>query len=290
MNEEKVNGNIALDDENQSSKEGKKRVSYVAKDLKSMIDFVGRVYNQLGHTTHHSNKAIAAVHGLSSDSIKQHLTAAQHYKLLEIKFGIGYKITEHFQKIYLPKNDNEKRAAVIESLKNPETYQQLFKDYEYHLVPPDGVKNHFKRNFQLKEDVAAKAALVFMDNLREYNLLDDRGVLISALPSKPIITEVEAESDDDTIEKGSLKKEEDSLKNEVPEVYRGDKLIFQTELDRAGKKNIPIYLTEGKQALFVYPDNIDEDDIELVKHQIDGILLRIKLETKKNKQGINDTN
>ena len=61
----------------------------------------------------------------------------------------------------------------------------------------------------------------------------------------------------------------------------GDKFIFTSELDAVGKKTIPIYFVGEKTALFVYPDNITEDDIELVKHQIDGILLRIKLENKK---------
>lgn len=38
MAEEKLSTNDPLDDDNQS-KEGKKRVSYVSKDLKSMVDF-----------------------------------------------------------------------------------------------------------------------------------------------------------------------------------------------------------------------------------------------------------
>lgn len=182
MAEEKLSTNDPLDDDNQS-KEGKKRVSYVSKDLKSMVDFVAKVYNQLGHTTFHSNKAIATVHGLSPDSIKMHLSSSQQYKLFELKYGIGYKVTDHFQKIYLPRTENEKRNAIIESLKNP-----------------------------------------------------------------------------------------------------GNKLIFQSELEAANKKTIPIHLTDDKQALFVYPDDITIDDIELVKHQIEGILLRIKLESKKKEQ------
>ena len=41
--------------------------------------------------------------------------------------------------------------------------------------------------------------------------------------------------------------------------------------------------------MFVYPDEITEDDIELVKHQIDGILLKIKLEAKRKKADKSDT-
>ena len=117
MNEEITTNSEQLDDENLSSGDGKKRVTWVSKDLKSMIEFIGKVYSKLGHTEYLSNKAIAAVHGLSADSIKMHLSSGQQYKLLELKHRIGYKITEHFQKIFLPKNDSEKRASVIESLK-----------------------------------------------------------------------------------------------------------------------------------------------------------------------------
>ncbi len=88
-------------------KEVRKRVSYVARDHKSMIDFVAAIYKNLGHTDFHSNKAIATLHKLASDSIKQQLTSAQQYKLLEIKFGIGYKVTELFKRILLPINDHE---------------------------------------------------------------------------------------------------------------------------------------------------------------------------------------
>lgn len=262
------------------SRESKKRVSYASKDLSTMIDFVGKVYNQLGHTTYHTNKAIATVHGLSPDSIKLHLSSAQQYKLLELKHGIGYKVTEHFQKLFLPKNDGERRNAVIESLKNADTYQQLFRDYEYHVVPPEGVKNHFIRTFGMKEDAAVRAAQVFMDNLKEFDLLDSRGVLTSALPLKPVISEVSSENE----EEDKNKSNQDTPPANLPANPRVDKLVFQSELDAAGKKTIPIHLTDDKQAMLVYPSDISEDDIELVKHQIEGVLLRIKLESKKKAQ------
>lgn len=246
-----------------------------------MIDFVAKVYQQLGHTSYHSNKAIATVHQLSPDTIKPHLSSSQYYGLLEIKHGVGYKVTDQFQRIFLPRNDNEKRSAIIESLKMPETFQQLFKDYEFHVVPFDGVKNHFIRSFGMKEDIAAKTAQIFIENLKEYQLLDNRGVLTSGMPSKPVIAEVthaeEVKPDPVPPEDGS----ETPKDNRLPERKLVDRFIYQSELDANGKKSIPIHLIDGKQALFVYPDDISADDIELVKHQIDGILLRIKLESKK---------
>lgn len=167
-----------------SQKDAKKRVTWVSRDHKSMVEFVSAIYKNLGHTDYHSNKAIATVHGLSPDSIKQQLASCQQYKLLEIKFGTGYKVTDLFKKIILPLNDIEKRNSIIESLKSPETYSGLFKQYEFHIVPPiNGIKNHFVRNSHMKEDIAERAAQIFIDNLNEYNLLDARGVLVSGMPA-----------------------------------------------------------------------------------------------------------
>lgn len=288
MNEENLKADHSFDDENQSSKDSKKRISYVSKDLKSMIDFVAKVYNQLGHTTHHNNKAIATVHGFSPDSIKQQLTSAQQYKLLELKHGIGYKITEDFKKLYLWKSENEKRSAVIDSLKAPDTYQQLFKDYEYNVVPLDGVKNHFIRSFGFKEGIAAKAAQIFLDNLKDFELLDSRGVLTSALPLKPIVPEDKATGEENDNDSNGEELHDNSRtplqKNPPPAV------ILSNEYTENSKYQnhiwIPIHITKNQTAVFAYPKEISENDIKIVEHQLAGILLRIRLENEEKNQGV----
>lgn len=281
MNEEKPTNQQPSDEENQAAKDAKKRFSYVSKDLKSVIDFITKVHTQLGHTDYHSNKAIATANSLAPESIKGYLSSAQQYKLLEIKHGTGYKITELFQRIFLWKNENEKRTAIIESLKSPETYQQLFKDYEYNIVPFEGVKNHFIRSFGFDDKTATKATQIFTDNLKEFELLDGRGVLTSAMPNKPIVPEVTIPKEDLKNDvPDNIEEDEQTNLNNLPARQPRDRFVFQSEIEAAGKKTIPIYLLGTKQALFVYPDDITEDDIELVKHQIDGILLRIKLEAK----------
>jgi hypothetical protein len=293
MIEEKVSSGQATDDENSSSKDGKERVSYVSKDLKTIIEFVGKVYSQLGHTIYHSNKAIATIHGLSPNSIKMHLSSAQQYKLLELKHGTGYKVTDHFQKIFLPRDDNEKRAAVIESLKNPETYQQLFKDYEYHVVPRDGVKNHFIRNFGFKDDNATRAAEVFLANLKEFELLDSRGVLTSALPSKPIIPkigeategeEVKAENNEPNGSQGRDATVPPSNGFQPPVVIHNNEYTA----DSRYREHIwiPIHITKSQTAVFAYPKEITENDIKIVEHQLAGILLRIRLENEEKNKGV----
>lgn len=242
-----------------AQKDAKKRTSYVARDHKSMVDFVAGVYKNLGHTEYHSNKAIAAVHQLSPDSIKQHLTSCQQYRLLEMKHGIGYKITELFTRILLPVNDSEKRTAIIESLKSPDTYQQLFKEYEYHIVPPlTGIKNHFVRTFQFKDDIAEKTAQVFLENLTDYELLDPRGVLISAMPVKPKEKEVVTEP---------------LIKNEVEETPPPPRFGRSAVIPPDdGLFELPIPLPNRRRAYLRYPlENLTRKDINVITKALEFI-------------------
>ena len=246
-------------DEVSSQKEAKKRVSYVSRDHKSMVEFVSVIYKNLGHTDHHSNKAIATVHKLSPDSIKQQLTSCQQYKLLEIKFGTGYKITDLFKRIFLPVNDTEKRAAIIESLKSPETYQQLFKEYEYHIVPPlNGIKNHFVRIFHFKEDIAEKAAQIFIDNLSEYNLLDNRGVLVSGIQFK----------------NNNGKDEQIAVKDKVPEPEEKTPPENKILIDELSDKMIDIVIplkTSKKKAHLLLPEDYKEEDLDRIAKFVEAL-------------------
>jgi hypothetical protein len=251
---------VELEDES-STKDGKRRTSYVSRDHKSMVEFVAEIYKNLGHSDHHNNKAIATVHRLSPASIKQQLTSCQQYRLLEIKFGTGYKITDLFTRIFLPVNDSEKRAAVIESLKSPDTYQHLFKEYEYHVVPPvNGIKNHFVRNFQMKDDIAEKAAEVFIENLKDYDLLDSRGVLTSAMPVKPsggINTERQPDG-----RGGEIPKNDPPPPPPPPPSPRHDEGLFE----------LPIPLPNKRRAYLRYPlDLLTKRDIKVIRKALDFI-------------------
>lgn len=250
--------NPSIEDDN--TKEAKKRTSYVSRDHKSMVDFVTEIYKNLGHTDYHLNKAIAAVHGLSPDSIKQQLTSCQQYKLLELKFSVGYKITELFKRIYLPVNDTEKRAAIIESLKSPESYTALFKNYEFHILPPvSGLKNHFVRTYQFKEDIAEKTATVFIENLKEYNLLDSRGVLISGMKA-PINSAPDTGNDSTTLNSSTEPQKQAEVKNEIHTEYEPRMIDIV----------IPLKTTKEKAHLLI-PEDYQAEDLERISKFVEAL-------------------
>lgn len=52
-------------------------------------------------------------------------------------------------------------------------------------------------------------------------------------------------------------------------------------------KTMPIHLTNDKEAYFAYPPNMSSNDVKLVEHNIQGILMRIKFEADEREQNKN---
>lgn len=267
--------NISETNDEVTAKETKKRVSYVSKEHKAVFDFVTVVYNELGHSDFHTKEAIAQAHRLSPDTIKTYLASCQQYGLLEIKHGIGYKITDLFKRLYHPLNDEEKRKAIIESLKSPELFHPLFLQYENQRLPEfNGIKNHFLRNAGLRVEIAEKSAEVFLNNIREYGLIDGKGVLVTysenAVQDANVVnTEIQNKIDNDKLPIATSKQV-------IEDLYTGE-----------SNKKIPIFLTKKKVAYLVYPDEITVKDIKLIEHQVAGILLRLELENEEIEKGQN---
>lgn len=249
--------------ENPSDKETLKRVSYVSKDHKSMIEFVSIIYRNLGHADYHSNLAIAAAQKLAPDSIKVQLGAAQQYNLLEIKHRIGYKITNLFKRIYMPINDIEKRAAIIESISAPETYQPLFKEYQFHILPPlSGIKNHFIRHWHLKEDKAEKTAQIFIDNLREYNFLDTRNVLTTGMQVK---------SDNDSLQEGEKQSENNQKeKDDSNNTSSANDNILPPKQPGLLDILIPLKSSKAKAHLYI-PEDYTDEDLERIARFVEAL-------------------
>jgi hypothetical protein len=261
-NMENLNNSAESQSESDSgnSKEVKKRTSYVSRDHESMMNFVSTIYKNLGHTDYHSNKSIASVLSLSPDSIKQHLTSSQQYKLLEIKFGTGYKITELFKTIFLPLNDSEMMSAVIESIKAPETYTQLFNEYEGHILPPQsGLKNHFVRNFHFKEDIAEKTAEIFISNLKYYNLLNARGVLTL----NPGIKRINYNNE-------PAKNVEDEKREEKKEEISNEFKPVNVEIKGMIDIVIPLKTSKEKAHLLI-PEDYQEEDLQRIAKFVEAL-------------------
>lgn len=171
---ESVNGASHLDD--RLKLEG---TPYPFKSYESLFEFVTKVYTELGHDIYHTRDQIAAANNLASNTIKQHLSSAQLFKLLEIKHGTGYKTTDLFAKIYLPDNQEEQRENILESLRSFPLYNELLSNYEKSGILPNsnGVTNVLIRQYKFSESLATKVTKDFISTLRNYGFLDDKNIL-----------------------------------------------------------------------------------------------------------------
>src|SRR6266498_2820334 len=110
---------------------------------------------------------------LSVNSIKQIVSTSNQYQCLKKIHGKGYKITEAFTKIFHPENDEEKIQTIIECIKNVPFYIPLINDYNEKVVPSiEGLQNRFIRDNKMKPHLAKAAAEIFIQNLKDFNLVE----------------------------------------------------------------------------------------------------------------------
>jgi len=153
-----------------------KATSYVAKTIKEMIAFCNNAYNQLGNHAYHDKDAIARANNLSYFSIKQSLSTAGQYGLLHNKYGGGYKLTDLFISIVHPKDDAEYIGNIIKCFNNSQVLRELNTAFNNKRLPAtSGIVNTLIRDRKYKEEVATKVANVYLQNLKDFKLLDANG-------------------------------------------------------------------------------------------------------------------
>jgi hypothetical protein len=247
-----INDNVSIDEtdvaesDGGDSKEGKRR-SYPVRELKYIIEFVTKIYTELGPNSYHSKENIAKTHNLSADYIKQILSTCQQYKLLDLKHGTGYKVSALFVKIHKPLDDEEKTSAVVESIQSVEIFHSLINDYEGHTVPAlNGIVNKIHRDFQLKEALAQKVADIFVRNLNDFNLIDLRG----DLQLRPKNSGVKEEP---------KQKQQEQKVNEMPPIH-GHIVI-----------TIPLKGVGGRKASLHIPEDYSDADLKKVAKFVDAL-------------------
>jgi hypothetical protein len=222
------------------SKESKRR-SYPVRELKYIIEFVTKIYNELGANQFHSKEDIAKIHNLSPEYIKKPLSTCQQYRLLDLKHGVGYKVSALFVKIHKPLSEDERLSAIIESIRSIEIFNKLIQDYSGHSVPSlSGISNNIHRGFDLKTQIAQKVAELFVRNLNDFNLVDLSGQL--------------------TLKPNVKKQEQEKPKDDVvnPPDEKNSVVI-----------NIP--LKDGRKAYITIPENYTSADLLKISKFVDAL-------------------
>ncbi len=235
--------------EPESNSDENKRESYPIKTFKAIEPFVGNIYKKYGDSEVISNEKIADANNLSVNSIKQIVSTSNQYQCLKKIHGKGYKITEAFTKIFHPENDEEKIQTIIECIKNVPFYIPLINDYNEKVVPSiEGLQNRFIRDNKMKPHLAKAAAEIFIQNLKDFNLVNTRGVLIFKSEQKPI-----------------------TQNNISPAELNGINIAPSTGMQTKNTKDIndnlveiPIRLKDSRMAYLSFPKDFTDDDLKKI--------------------------
>lgn len=227
-----------------------KRETYPIKTYKSVEAFIGNIYKRYGDVEILSNQKIADVNNLSPNSIKQILSTCQQYGCLQNVHGKGYKITDIFTKIFHPENEEERVSAIIECIKNVRFYIPLFNDYNEKVVPSiDGLQNRFIREFKMKPHIAKNAAEIFLQNLKDFNLINQRNILIFRNEFRSSFTQAE-----------------NSTTEPINQSSAGVKSSNKITKDNSDEEQvkIPIRLKENRMAYLSFPNDFTDEDLRKI--------------------------
>ena len=218
--------------------------SYPYKSFDDTYAFVSKIYDELGHDVYHTRDQIAALFNMAANSIKQPISSAQQFGMLEIKHGTGYKTTDLFGRLYLPGDDDEKAKSILDSLKSSKLYSDLFNLYEKSGILPNitGLTNTITRNYKFEPSLSGKIAREFAEALKHHGFLDDKNILRLSFKTQP-----------------------------VPDVTQKSEPTDKPE-NETGTVTVIIPLREGKKAKLTLPDHYTDKDLKRIKKFVNALM------------------
>lgn len=218
--------------------------------LNDMLLFCAKIYTELGYSSYHSNQLIADAHKSSYNTIKQKFSSAQQYGLLELKHRVGYKLTALFLKIYKPLNEDEKKEGIIEAIKSSDIYSKLIDECNGHPLPSEqGLAARLLRNYGIKDYAAARAAQIFISNIKDNGFIVDDVVVVS------------------TSDNNSMQKKDEPNAVTTPQV----ETPVITVQPIVGYIEIPVPLNGGKRAYIKIPEDYKPEDCERIAKFVEAL-------------------
>ncbi len=214
-----------------------------------------------------------------SEIVKRDISASVQYGLLEKTVREGYKISQTAHHIITPITEEEKQDNIVECFKKPKLYSELIEKYQGQILPQDAqLQAILVRFHNITDSAAPQAVEVFIQNALFAGLLNKQRILKSTSSNEITATSKKAEllAPIDSIET-SPSREADSSPNMTPNQKATKEDVTQALAleDINGKVEIVIRLTEKKIARLVYPDGINEKDIQILKLQLEQLALTL---------------
>lgn len=164
---------------------------------------------------------------------------------------MGYKLTPGFLKIYKPVTDAEKREGIIESLRLPDFYAKLLDELNGHPLPSEqGLSARLLRSFGIKDYAATKAALIFLNNLKDNGIVGGDNVVRIAL---------------DVVQPPSSNGNGTSTASATPPP------ASEVQPPAPGYIEIPVPLNGGKRAYIKIPEDYKSEDCERIAKFVEAL-------------------
>lgn len=225
--------------------------SYPFFSLKECVDLTHKIHSELGNRFS-TRKEIADIMNISEGYIVKFVSACVQFDLLENQYGTGYKPSETFlRKILLAENENEKRNILIECLKKPALYSELFEKYNNSKLP-SALPVILCKDFGIQLTAKDKAASIFTDSLNFVNVLSSDGTI--SIPN--ISTQEQEEAEE---ESGESRHNADT-----PIADTSTNSTKPKNFNQAGKKRADIKINNGRFITIEFPEDINNQEIEKI--------------------------
>lgn len=275
--EETINSHITEVEEDAKETSGdsksKRSSSYPSININEAYEFALKINEQFSSTAEVTRDEIAHAVKLNAGTIIRDISSCVQFHFLDKNTSAGkYKLSKIFNDIFKPDSERDKKLSFIEAFGSPKLYQELITRYDNAVIPNE-IENVLVKYHGITQAAAKTAGEIFIESGKYVGVINENKFLKYSITKS-------------TVSKTQFAIVEDVGTNDD----NNNNTTFSTPAvrpDEIDKKNIniPIYLTNSKKALFAYPADITANDIKIVKHQLEGIILRIELENEEKNKG-----
>jgi len=248
--------------------------AYPAITIEKAIDFVTQLKKAF-HSSSFTRVDITEI--LKKTGINREVGAAVQYGLLDRTIGEGYKLSARVKIVLDPISDDEYLSSVIECFNSPKLYVELIERFKGAALPPlNQFINILSRFHNITKDAAPKAAEIFIQNASYAGLLNENKVLLANASEELEVRPTESKAVQEDSTTSVINERPNNIVNNTPmqpiaEPQQNPLLLEEIN----GSVNIKIRLSDRKIAHLIYPENITDRDIQILKLQLEALALTL---------------
>jgi hypothetical protein len=256
--------------EQNKAKEGqsKDRIGYGVKippiSFQEAIEIIKKVATIAGFQGDFDGLSRVTGNTASSSTLLYKIYALKSYGLLTFQ-NKTYSITEIGQRIAQPASSDEEITFIFEAFQKHEMLRKVWENYATKILPqPEYLANFFEKNFGIPQQLKQDWAKYFTDAARYVGLLMERESGSYQVLSKPSKADwLDAQGKLQVPEKQILSEEKESKVRPV-------KTMFDPEDEHWGILN-QRKVSGNRKAIFAIPDELSQEDIEMLRVILKGI-------------------